>query len=83
MSVSHIFSATAPDYYLASGDVVNFREFRRDAGVAYASGGSAKPQEIKLSAEAPVTPSQVLFREGGGSAFPRSCKVGRLPHAGP
>ena len=74
MAVSHIFSATAPDYYLASGDVVNFREFRRDAGVAYAFGGSATPQEINLSAEAPVTLSQVLFREGGVLSSPAAAK---------
>ena len=74
MPVSHVFSAEAPDYYLVGGDVVNFREYRRDAGVAYAFGGSATPQEIQLSAEAPVTLSQVLFREGGALSVPSSAK---------
>lgn len=74
MPVSHIFSPTAPEYYLAGGDVVEFREYSRDAGVAYAFGGAAQPQEIQLSAGVPITLAHVLFRDGGALSAPSAAK---------
>lgn len=72
--LEHIFEATAPDYYVQSGDVVVVEAMPYARMNAYLSVASGNPVLFPLDAGARPTLSDMLFAEGG----PLSERTARL-----
>ena len=75
--IPHIFSNTAPDYYLTGGDIVKLENINYRPQFAYMMGGGSKPQTLLLNPQTRTVLAEALFAEGGllSSAAARKWEV--------